>query len=929
MKLTEAISKLLDMKTHKHLSDMYHEGMECQVNVKSMGKKQSEEGNFYEDGMGNRWYNIRIPKKADSEPEFDLSRGVPYDLERYTMGIGLTGWNWKNKRSVFCIYDFDTIVGHSDAHTAKISDEEMDRVREAASNIPWVTTRRSTGGLGLHLQVDFPIPESQDHKTFLKTHNHNEHAALARAILGQMSAIAGYDFSAAVDICGGNTWFYHTKMEKSDGLGLTTVKEAEGTIPFDKIPRNWRDHVRVTSGKGPKAIPESVLKAGLEEQYIQMVSGRKFIELDLKHKALFKFLSDNGLYWHWEGDEVRRLVTNTLHLRRAFKDMVFEDGNKVQGYFETSSSGSTEYNCYCFPIRDGGWIVRRYSPGTTEHESWSQDGAGWTKCLFNRPATFDIACKAAGGVVHPDKGYYLFKDGLQASEALNILKLEAKIPNNMVKNPIIIRLSRTGKVSLVFENATELIASSMQGWFHDTKKKELSYTYTAEVLIEINDSEDTTDMDAMVRHLVSQSEDAGWCLQNSHGWIFEPISNVKLALGSMGFNPKERDLMLGSSVVDSWNIVNRPFETEYPGNRIWNKDAAQLAFKSLGSVDIPKEDYKTWLSILDHVGGNLTSDVLTDKWCIDSGINTGGQYLLYWCASLFQHPTQPLPYLFLYGKQNTGKSMFHEALSMLFTKGYVAADAALNPKNDFNGELEGGVLCVVEEADVGGNKASADKMKAWVTSPKLAIHPKGGTPFTVDNTSHWIQTANDHSYCPRLDGDTRVTMIYVPPLDRSEYIPKGIFEVMLRKEAQSFTTVLMNLSIPTSSDRLRIPIIATQDKKMAEADNKCPVLAFVEECFTEKEGQCILLEEMHTAFTATLDRAELAAWPRSKFKQHIPPQLPKGKFTNNKYYVGNVWWKDKPVATDREGKFIVHEGKIVLDSKAIKHGLQLDEFDKE
>jgi hypothetical protein len=172
-------------------------------------------------------------------------------------------------------------------------------------------------------------------------------------------------------------------------------------------------------------------------------------------------------------------------------------------------------------------------------------------------------------------------------------------------------------------------------------------------------------------------------------------------------------------------------------------------------------------------------------------------------------------------------------------------------------------------------------------------------------------------------------MIYVPQLDRTEYIPKGIFEKLLAKEAQAFTTALMNIKIPTSSDRLRIPIITTQEKLMAEADNKCPVKAFIDENCEPTDGQCIPLEELHTAFLKQIDKSEERNWSRSVFRTTIPPQYAKGRFKGNKYYVGNLWWKDKPILVPREGKFIVHDGKIIMDSKAIKHGLQLDEYDKE
>ena len=54
----------------------------------------------------------------------------------------------------------------------------------------------------------------------------------------------------------------------------------------------------------------------------------------------------------------------------------------------------------------------------------------------------------------------------------------------------------------------------------------------------------------------------------------------------------------------------------------------------------------------------------------------------------------------MWGNENSGKSILHEALSILVTKGIAKADKALTNNNDFNGELVGAIVCVVEEKNV-------------------------------------------------------------------------------------------------------------------------------------------------------------------------------------------------------------------------------------
>src|SRR5690606_21365474 len=124
----------------------------------------------------NEWFHVRIPKKANTEPEFrDFE--LPYVLGEKADGIGCTGWDWVAKKSRWVGFDFDSITGH--AKGVGVDDAELLRIRQAACAIPWVEVRRSTGGKGLHLYVFF-----QDG---VPTENHTVHAALGRAVLGMMS----------------------------------------------------------------------------------------------------------------------------------------------------------------------------------------------------------------------------------------------------------------------------------------------------------------------------------------------------------------------------------------------------------------------------------------------------------------------------------------------------------------------------------------------------------------------------------------------------------------------------------------------------------------------------------------------------------------------------------------------------------------------
>ena len=142
--------------------------LELQVNVTG-GEPVEGKRNTYTNGEFE-FYNIRIPKHADTEPELrDYEIRWPLDL--FAEGIRhATGWDWKAKRSRWIGFDVDSITGH--AAGTGITDEELAKVKKAAEELPYVEVRKSTGGKGLHFYVYFET---------VPTENHTVHAALARA----------------------------------------------------------------------------------------------------------------------------------------------------------------------------------------------------------------------------------------------------------------------------------------------------------------------------------------------------------------------------------------------------------------------------------------------------------------------------------------------------------------------------------------------------------------------------------------------------------------------------------------------------------------------------------------------------------------------------------------------------------------------------
>lgn len=896
VKQTEAISRFLIGSTHSDLAKLYNENMEVQVNVAKDGGNRIEGEYLGKKWSGwsddiQTWKPIRIPYNANNNPEYDLSKELTFDLTEHVEGIGMTGWDWVNRVSKWVAFDFDAIIGHSDKHSKKLSEVELLKIQEVVQNIPWVTLRYSTSGKGLHLYVflnDVP------------TSNHSEHAALARSILGVMSAVASFDFHSKVDICGGNMWVWHRKMKGTNGLLI--LKEG-GT--FDEVPSNWRDHVQVVSGKKKKVVPSFIAESEVDniENLFEELSGqRASITLDDKHKQLIEFLQKTNCAWWWDQDH-NMLVAHTYDLKQAHEELGYK------GIFTTIATGKehgVDHNCFCYPLRGGGWVVRRYTPGVKETDTWDQDGNGWTRCYLNVSPDLKTAARAFGGIEDPAGGF-AFKEAELAEKAVIMLGASLNIPTSMLQRETRLKNTKDGRVAVEIVHATNDV---LPGWLLKGKKWQRVLNTRVEKPIE----QEIGNYDDSVRHLVTESnENYGWVLKSDDQWRVEPISHVEVYLKALGVAPKDIDKILGSGIAKPWTIVNRPFQPEYIGDRQWNRKSAQLRFPPNQNTD--SLSYPNWTSILNHIGHNLDETLKNDPWARSNGITKGADYLKCWLASLIQCPSEPLPYLFLYGNQNCGKSILHEALHIIIDNGIHRADQALVSQSGFNAEIEHAVLCVIEETDLRMNKMAYNRVKDWVTSRQLPIHRKGQTPYTILNTSHWIHCANERSNCPLFAGDARITMLHVDDLDPMDMIPKRRMLQLLEKEAPDFIAALLNLEIPQSNDRLNVPVIETPDKLQAAEANQSLLEQFLAEKCHYVTGEMIKISEFYNRFREWCDPAYVDKWTKIRIGREMPVKFPKGRNPKDgQFCYGNMSWTPHDPSEEVLPALIV-DGKEMLVAK--------------
>lgn len=887
---TEALRSFLNQRTHPDLACMYSYGMEVQVNVAQDDGEQIQQTSGYTgriwsgytDGL-TTWKSFRIPWNAATEPEYnEENREMRFDLAAHAEGVGMTGWDWRNKTSKWVAFDFDSIIGHSTGLTA----EELAAVEHTAYDIPWITVRKSTSGSGIHLYVFLDV----------STINHTEHAALARAILGKMSAEAGFDFASKIDVCGGNMWVWHRKMTK-ENMGLQLLKQGEKLID---IPINWRNHLTVIKGNRHKTQPEFVKEPDL---FDELTSQRSQVKLDDGHSRLIDYLKKENCQWWWDQDH-NMLVCHTSDLKRAHTEL------NLRGIFDTIATGKdqSDHNCFSFPRSHpkGAWEIRRYTPGVQESPCWDVDASGYTRCYYNSEPTLKIAANAVGGV-EDEKGSFHFSEAEVASNVALQLGVDLAVPPWACTRPTELKQHRDGRLIVNIKRESTDRTHDMLNWHED--KNQWKRIFNAR--ISPSNTLEIGNFDNIVRHITdTDHNDVGWVIKANGKWQSEPLNHVKIVLKAKDLSAREADLVLGRCIEESWILVNEPFQDEYPGNRTWNRYAVQLKYA-------PKQEKPffcpTWDSVLDHVGAGLDIAIKEDEWCKVNGIITGGDYLRCWVASLFKEPKELLPYLFFYSREeNTGKSTLHEALSLLITtRGVCCANTALTSQQSFNAELENAVLCVVQETDLRKSSGARNRLKDWVTAIQMSIHEKGKTPYLTTNIAHFIHTANDHGECPIFPGDSRITMGCVSPLESS--IPKRELFKRLMKEAPDFMGVIMSVEVPECSDRLRIPIINTVEKIQSEKQNFNAFEEFLDEQTFEVPGEKVLYADLWAKFSKWLDPNDAHEWTKIKMGRQLPLKYPKGRVLSEgaQFYVGNLSFDESAPITPR---FILRAQNLVKET---------------
>jgi len=550
-------------------------------------------------------------------------------------------------------------------------------------------------------------------------------------------------------------------------------------------------------------------------------------------------------------------------------------------------------NCFAFPLPGHGFRVFRFGRGGTEADTWVRGDNGWLSCYFDRLPTFEAASRASGGAELGEGGFH-FDSLEEALAAVDMLGADVTIDREKYgkREAVFKPTNQDGKL-IIKMKAIEGDEKLSNGW---VLKRGWWEKVVRPIVEDAASMEDFAQWDSVVRCTKSiENENAGWfILDNRKEWVSQPKTDVKSYLAQPSFNirPKDAEAILGASVNSSWRLVNQPFQPEYPGDRQWNYRAAQWKYPP-AIIEDGEPTHTHWDMVLDHIGNDLDIPIRDSDWAVRHNITSGRHYLQLWIACLLRCPFDKLPFLFLYGDENCGKSTLWHAIDRLVTDGVMDAKFAFRD-SEFNGELENCVLAVIEEINPHGKdgKLARARMKDWSVSDWLGIRRMRRDAYRVRNTLHFIQISNHIEDCMMALGDTRGMIMYVRSLVDAGFpeIPHAALMQALDDEAPHFMRTLCDMELPPPESRLRIECIITESKRKYMESQSDDLSQFIYDNCKYAPGEVVLWSDLYEQFLESLPNdTERHKWSRKRVSAGIPDRYPTGAYgAKNKTHIGNM-----------------------------------------
>lgn len=187
-----------------------------------------------------------------------------------------------------------------------------------------------------------------------------------------------------------------------------------------------------------------------------------------------------------------------------------------------------------------------------------------------------------------------------------------------------------------------------------------------------------------------------------------------------------------------------------------NKVRVVNTFKKSNSDELNLMSKEAWIDPKHIVAGDYNPILEAVMESLSDGDPEARIHIMHWIGAKYLDPSDfMIPALSIYGSQNVGKGIFtNRILPTIFGGRQVFHAHSEDIIGTFNSHaVIGRSIVCVDESNL--SKKTDDRLKQLIGNPKVLAHPKGLTPFEVDNCIAYVFTSNDMFGGMKLDSDVK------------------------------------------------------------------------------------------------------------------------------------------------------------------------------
>ena len=247
------------------------------------------------------------------------------------------------------------------------------------------------------------------------------------------------------------------------------------------------------------------------------------------------------------------------------------------------------------------------------------------------------------------------------------------------------------------------------------------------------------------------------------------------------------------SVADIW--LSHSARREYPNGMVLNPGNEEV----VGA-------YNTWAGYnVSPIEGPCNLFLMHMKEIVCGGNSNHYEWLLDWCADLFQDPANPKGCcIVMRGAEGAGKGTLANTLGEMFGPHYRHLIDDSHLLSNFNAHMIDALFVFADEITWGGNKKTAGKLKGMVTEKYLVGERKGIDAVGYRNMIHMIIASNAEWVIPAGSNSRRWFMLDVADdKARSTQYFRDIYDELENGGKEALLHLLLNRNI--TNDLTRAP----------------------------------------------------------------------------------------------------------------------------